>query len=283
VLLAVLALLTAVAAVGFVLRERHLRRLRGEAPKERSWRSEVTRWDDPACWYDVMNPWGPSDDFYLDLVMGASSVLDLGCGTGALLRRAREAGHAGRLCGLDPDPAMLARARVRDDVEWVLADAASAAWDREFELAVMTGHAFQVLTSDYEVRRSLRAIRAALVDGGRFAFETRNPDARAWERWNTSYEVRNRDGDAVRVTYAAHEVEGDVVRLSETLSGRWWSEAQTSEGTLRFLDAGALSRLLDEAGFAIDERFGNWDRSPSTNASEEIITITRRVVVPSSK
>ena len=139
----------------------------------------MTRWDDPACWYDVMNPWGPSDDFYLDLVMGASSVLDVGCGTGTLLRRARAAGHTGRLCGLDPDPAMLKQAQDQPDIEWVLADAASAAWDREFELAVMTSHAFQVLVADDELRRSLRAIRAALVDGGRFAFETRNPTVRA--------------------------------------------------------------------------------------------------------
>ena len=90
----------------------------------------MTTWDDPAAWYDVMNPWGPSDDFYLDLVLRA------GAGARRRLRhrraaaRAREAGHTGRLCGLDPDPAMLAQASTGTDVEWVLGDAASAAWDR---------------------------------------------------------------------------------------------------------------------------------------------------------
>lgn len=236
----------------------------------------VTRWEEPACWYDVMNPWGTSDDFYLDLVMGAFSVLDVGCGTGALLHRARAAGHAGRLCGLDPDPAMLRQAQDRPDIEWVLADAASAAWDREFDLAVMTSHAFQVFVSDDELRCSLRAICAALVDGGRFAFETRNPKARAWEGWNTSYEVQNPGGETVRVTYAVHDVDGDHVRLSETLSGRWWSEGQTSYGALRFLAADALSTFLQDAGFSIEEQFGDWERGPVTDASEEIITIARR-------
>jgi SAM-dependent methyltransferase len=56
-------------------------------------------------------PWGPSDDFYLSFVMDAPSVLDVGCGTGRLLHRAREAGHTGRLCGVDPDVAALERAR----------------------------------------------------------------------------------------------------------------------------------------------------------------------------
>jgi SAM-dependent methyltransferase len=71
-----------------------------------------------AALYDVINPWGPSDDFYLELVMQAGSVLDVGCGTGTLLHRARLAGHGGRLCGLDPDRAMLGRARRHADVEW---------------------------------------------------------------------------------------------------------------------------------------------------------------------
>lgn len=45
----------------------------------------------------------------------------------------------------------------------------------------MTGHAFQVLIEDDEIRASLTAIRSALARNGRFAFETRNPAARAWE------------------------------------------------------------------------------------------------------
>jgi SAM-dependent methyltransferase len=117
---------------------------------------------------------GPGDAFYLALVMDAASVLDVGCGRGALLHRARQAGHAGRLCGLDPDPAMLGVARRRrTDIEWVAGTAASMAFDGEFDLAIMTGHAFQVLVGDDEVRASLTAIRRALVDGGRFVFETR--------------------------------------------------------------------------------------------------------------
>ena len=236
----------------------------------------MTGWERPAAWYDVLNPWGPGDDFYLELVMSAGSVLDVGCGTGTLLHRAREAGHTGRLCGLDPDPDMLDQARRRGDIDWVLADAASAAWDGEFELGVMTGHAFQELVGDDELRRSLLAIRAALVHGGRFAFETRHPRARAWEGWNTSFERRNPDGDAVRVSYEVQEVAGDVVRLTETLTGPWWDRPEVGRGALRFLDPGTLNGFLDGAGFAVDRQFGDWDRGPLTDASAEIITIARR-------
>jgi len=237
----------------------------------------MTDWTGPAAWYDVLNPWGSSDDFYLDLVMSAGSVLDVGCGTGTLLRRAREAGHTGRLCGLDPDPAMLVQAQRRDDIHWVPVDAASATWDREFELAVMTGHAFQMLIGDDDVRDALRAIRTALVDGGRFAFETRHPLARAWEGWHdTLFETRNPDGDAVRVSYRVLEVAGDVVRLTETFSGRWWDEPRVDEGRLRFLDPDRLGGFLREAGFEVEKQYGDWQRAPLTDQSEEIITIARR-------
>ena len=237
----------------------------------------MSTWEDPAAWYEVLNPWGPSDDFYLGLVMSADRVLDVGCGTGRLLHRARDAGHTGRLCGLDPDPKMLDQARVRKDIEWVLADAASAAWDREFDLAVMASHAFQVFVEDSQLRESLAAIRAALVEGGLFAFETRHPRARAWEGWNTSFEVPNPDDEVVRVEYEVHDVKDDVVFVTESLSGQWWGQPQRELGALRFVGPEALEAFLVEAGFAIAEQFGDWNRGSLTDVSEEIITIARRV------
>jgi SAM-dependent methyltransferase len=72
---------------------------------------------------------GPDDDFYLDLVMYARAVLDVGCGTGRLLARAAANGHPGRLVGLDPAAAMLVQARRRvPGVEWVLGDLRTRCW-----------------------------------------------------------------------------------------------------------------------------------------------------------
>jgi SAM-dependent methyltransferase len=208
--------------------------------------------------------------------MVAERVLDVGCGTGTLLHRAREAGHVGRLCGLDPDPAILRGARGRTDIECVLADTAPASWSGEFDLAVMTGHAFQVLITDDDLRTSLSAIRAALVDGGRFAFETRHPQARAWDGWSGSFERTNPDGDVVEVSCEVREVTGDVVWVAETLSVKWWEEPQTEVGALRFLALEALTAFLHDAGFAIDDQFGDWQCGQITDVSEEIITIARR-------
>ncbi len=178
--------------------------------------------DDAAALYDLLNPWGPSDDFHLSHVMEATSVLDIGCGTGLLLHRARDAGHGGRLCGVDPDLAALGRARRRADVEWVEGRAADMSWDREFDLAVMASNVFQVFGSDDELRASLAATRSALVPGGRLVFGTRNPRVRAWEGWSPAnpIEVIDHQGRELRIVYQVESVAGDVVTCTETTATR---------------------------------------------------------------
>jgi ubiquinone/menaquinone biosynthesis C-methylase UbiE len=230
--------------------------------------------------YDVLNTWGRAgdDEFYLGLVMAADSVLDVGCGTGLLLRRAREVGHTGRLCGLDPAKAMLDQARSRADVEWILGDLSSVRRDHEFDLVVVTGHAFQVFVEDDDLRASLAAIRAALTDGGRFAFETRNPLVRAWEGWtpDKAVEVVNAAGAVVRVAREVQTpVDGDVVHFTTTFTSPSWARPQVSQSSLRFLDADSLASFLSDAGLAIDQQFGDWARHPLTDTSPEIITIAR--------
>jgi len=228
-----------------------------------------------AALYDALSAGRGDFAFYLPLVMSAGSVLDVGCGTGELLRLARAAGHTGRLCGLDPADGMLAQARRRSDVEWVLGDLGSAPWRGEFDLVVMTGHAFQVFVTDDELRGALRAVRRALADDGRFAFETRNPAVRAWERWtpDNATEVVATDGARVRVEHGVVEVVGDLVRFTQTCtsSDRVWSEVSSS--TLRFLGATHLAAFLSDAGLRVVEQFGDWNGGPSTPGSPEIITV----------
>ncbi|GAA0690284.1 class I SAM-dependent methyltransferase [Streptomyces malaysiensis subsp. malaysiensis] len=235
-----------------------------------------------AALYDLFCPWDERGDFafYLPLVMSARSVLDVGCGTGALLRRAREDGHTGRLCGLDPGAGMLEVARECPDVEWVLGDLLSApGWSREFQLVVMTGHAFQGLLGDDELRGALAAVATALTDDGRFVFETRNPLVREWEDWNTRYsgEVVDSAGTVVRcVCEVETSVRGDLVSATYTYTGGGWERPLLSHSTLRFLGPDALAELLDEAGLVVAEQFGDWDRGPLTDTSPEIITVARR-------
>ncbi|KPI26292.1 hypothetical protein OK074_0961 [Actinobacteria bacterium OK074] len=232
--------------------------------------------------YDVLNSSRTDYDFYLDVVLAAPRVLDVGCGTGELLISARKAGHQGQLSGLDPAAAMLVQARRRaPDIEWLLGDLRTHRWQRAFDAVVMTGHAFQVLLGDDELRSALTTVRSALADDGRFVFETRNPAARAWERWTPEHvrEVRYGDGESATVR-VWDEVElplrGDRVTFTETFETAAWPRPRTSRSTLRFLTPEALSGFLTEAGLRIETQYGDWDRSPLTETSPEIITVAVR-------
>jgi SAM-dependent methyltransferase len=225
--------------------------------------------------YDAQNPWGPAEEFYLSLVREAGDVLDVGCGTGTLLKRARRDGHRGRLVGLDPGAGMLAVAREEPSVEWVPGTLAPGAYDAEFDLVTMTGHAFQELRTDEEILTTLRGMRDAVRPDGRVVFETRNPGAKAWESWDgSSFEVPYQ-GSTVTFRYEVHEVEGDLVTFAEITDGGRWHD-QVDLGTLRFLPRIELDRFLAEAGLQVGSYYGDWERGPLTEDSPEIVVVARR-------
>jgi SAM-dependent methyltransferase len=235
-----------------------------------------------AALYDVMYPWDPDrwpgDRFFDELVMAADSVLDVGCGTGSMLHRARERGHGGRLVGLDPDRAALDRARRRTDVEWVDGTAADVSWQAEFDLVTMASNAFQCLITDDDVRASLAAIRAAVRDGGRFAFDSRHPQARAWKSWNASNasDVVDMDGRALRVWNEVESIDGDVVTVTETIASPDGTVLRVGRDRLRFLGPPGLNAFLAEAGFAVEAQYGEWGHVPISDQSRAIITIAAR-------
>ncbi|MEV6551497.1 class I SAM-dependent methyltransferase [Streptomyces sp. NPDC051597] len=240
---------------------------------------------DAAALYDLLNPWAPDrhpgDRFYDDLVMAADAVLDVGCGTGAMLHLAREQGHRGRLVGLDPDRAALDRARRRADIEWIEGTAAKARSGAGFDLATMTGHAFQFVVTDEELRASLAAIHGALRRGGRFVFETRHPQARAWEGWNASspddvVDLVDTEGRALRVWHEVDSVIGDVVTFHGTTAARDGTVLRIEHASLRFLDVEVLNGFLAGAGFEIEAQYGDWHGGAIDANSREIISVACR-------
>ncbi len=238
--------------------------------------------DDVAAIYDQMSPWRPepgtSDAFYTQAALSASSVLDVGCGTGQMLHQLRGAGHTGRLAGIDPDAAALRRARRHGDlsIEWVEGTAADIPWSAEFELATMASNAFQCLIEDDEVRASLAAIRGALVVGGRFLFETRHPQARAWEQWAAAAPSRtDYQGRPLVQSWQIESVVDGVVTMTETTSEADGVTLHVGRGKLRFLDLPTLLLWLADAGFLTEAQYGDFSGGPITPTSRSIVISAR--------
>jgi ubiquinone/menaquinone biosynthesis C-methylase UbiE len=143
--------------------------------------------DEPrlAAIYDVGD--GPRDDLdlYEDVAreFGATSVLDVGCGTGDLALRL--AARSLAVVAVDPAAAMLAVARSKphaERVRWVHGDL-TALERLQVDMATMTGNVAQVFLADDDWTGALRSIAGTVRPGGHVVFETRDPAQRAWEDW----------------------------------------------------------------------------------------------------
>jgi SAM-dependent methyltransferase len=192
-------------------------------------------------------------------------------------------GEGRDVIGVDPAVEMLgvARSRPRGDVvRWIEGDASSLTSLPPADLVVMTGHVVQVFLDDATFLATLRAARQILRDGGRLAFEDRDPNARAWESWTPERSHRRIEAAELGVVHLWHELltsptPNGLVRFREYYHFESTSELLTSESELRFRTEEETAALLREAGFPHQEWFGDWDRSPITGSTRELIVVAR--------
>ena len=230
--------------------------------------------------YDIENPRGADTDFYLGLAaeFDVRRVIDLGCGTGLLTRALTAPGR--EVVGVDPAPAMLAVARRHPDagcVRWVEGDA-RALGTPEADLLVMTGNVAQVFLDDAEWRATLAAIHAALRPGGHLAFESRNPEDRAWKRWGRAATYERFDSpngpmeswlEVMRAGDGRVSLEGHNVFLST-------GEVMVVKDELRFRSVEELTDTVTHAGFTVEHVYGDWKKGPLLSTSRVMIFVARR-------
>jgi SAM-dependent methyltransferase len=214
--------------------------------------------------YDIDNPDGPDHDFYRALAdsRGARRVLDLGCGTGILTVTLAAEGR--RVVGADPSASMLAYARARpgaEQVEWIEGDASAVAAE-SFDLILMTGNVAQHIP-DPAWMRTLQQLRAVAASGATLAFESRNPEARAWESW-TQEQPSVRDTPHGPLTeWSEVEERGDgIVLLRAYNSFERTGETVVEEHLLTFRTEERITQDLQAAGFETAAVWGDWARAP---------------------
>jgi SAM-dependent methyltransferase len=211
-----------------------------------------------AAVYDPLDPDRSDLDAYVAMVaeFAATSVLDIGCGTGTLA--CRLAGLGAGVVAVDPAAASLAVARGKPGAERVrwLHGTAERLPPLTVDLAVMTGNVAQVFVTDGAWRRTLAGLRRAVRPGGRFVFESRDPQRRPWLRWTRAATCRRAKVPGIGAVQAWEEltgVDGALVSFRTSVAFERDGQVLTSTSTLRFRGRAELVDSLTAAGFRVEE------------------------------
>lgn len=232
-----------------------------------------------AEFYDLENGWGVDLDFCAGLAAEATSVLDLGCGTGEL---ATALGEGRRVVGVDPATAMLDIARAKpgaERVRFIEADARTVRLGERFDLVVMTGHAFQVFLTEPDQSAVLATIAAHLAPGGRFIFDTRNPQVREWLEWVPQLSERQLDHPRHGRVTAWNDMAYDPDTGIVTYTTHYLIEATRQElsaaSKILFTPKERIAALIASAGLCAERWAGDWQGGSWHELAAEIIPIGR--------
>jgi SAM-dependent methyltransferase len=228
-----------------------------------------------AALYDELDPDRSDLDAYVAIAeeLGATSVLDVGCGTGTFALLLAQGGM--EVIGLDPAAASLAVARAKpgsENVRWIHGDA------RELppvavDLATMTGNVAQAISDEVDWEATLVGVRDALRPGGHLVFETRDPAFEGWREWHDT-------------THAYEQIEGvgtvehwgELTEVSLPLVTFRWTfvfpdgEVLTSDSTLRFREREEVEAALVSHGYVVEDV-----RDAPDRPGRELVFVAQRV------
>jgi len=259
-------------------------------------KADLNRYEDPwtAEIYDYQTD-GTSGDiaFWIELARRAGgNVLELACGTGRVLIPLARAGV--RATGLDVSPNMLAVARrkvstepadVAGRVALVEGDMRQFDIGRTFGLVFIAFRSFQALLTRADQRSCLECAARHLDHGGLLALEAFNPRlSRLTAETPVQEDREDFEGpDGMRVRWSG---ETTYNLAEQTLRSVWRYERTASDGAvthsehvlkLHYFSRFEMEWMLEACGFEIEALYGDFDRSPFTAESPEMIFVARKI------
>ena len=262
-----------------------------EARKKRIARGAIAHYED-AAYYDLTYRRRRHDvRFYEEMAEEyGDPVLELGVGTGRVALPLVRKGF--RVTGVEPVPAMLARAKeklaalpaeARERCTLRAGDARKIRLKKRYPLVTAPFNVIMHLYTRQELERFFATVHAHLAPRGRFVFDVLTPDLRAL--------VRN-PGRLYRGPSLTHPVSGQRYDYFEAFEYDFVREVQlvsmvfqnrSDLGDLKTLPLSQrqffpqeLEALLHYNGFAIEHLWGDFTRGPLEDDSESQVLVVRK-------
>ncbi|MBO0779079.1 MAG: class I SAM-dependent methyltransferase [Ktedonobacteraceae bacterium] len=248
----------------------------------------MNEYDLIAPFYDVEHAHFSEDlDMYINFAgLCGGNVLELACGSGRVLLPLAEEGY--EVTGVDSSAAMLdiARQRLREEgllecCTLVQQDMRDLHLDQKFRMAIIALGSFAHITTRTDQQKVLANIRAHLSPGGLFILDISNADARYMEElsgqllhqgsWQTGQDsvlthfvspASSSDRHLLELThfYDQHRQGGPVERTVIT-------------SHLYLFERGEIELLLEQAGFAMKDIYGDHELGPYHLESQRLICV----------
>lgn len=232
---------------------------------------------DIAQFYDGSNRARPDFEFCQQLATGNMSILDLGCGTGAL---ALTLAPENSVVAVDPAAPMIEIAKSKkgaDAVDWRVADAKNLRLDQKFDLVVLTGHTFQVFLNETDQSSVLGTISAHLKPKGRFIFDTRNPEFGGSKERSRGQVKRSFEHAQLGLVdcwnSSTYDQQTQILSYENGYVVEATGASYSAEAKIKYTSQGDISRLLNEAGLEATSWFGDWTGQSFHSDAPEIIPI----------
>jgi SAM-dependent methyltransferase len=207
-------------------------------------------------------------------------VLDLGCGTGALLRRVRDAGYDAHGIDVSPEMVALAEQRLGSSGSVRVQRLQDVEEEDAYDALVSLSFPFNYCADVSDMRGALARFHRALRPGGLLLLQVAhaaNATGRLMEFWERG---PGGDRDVQFLCRFTSEWENGepAVRAHYVYACRSLHELFSEEHLLHVADANRIGELLRESGFSDVRIYGNCEREPIANSICPFV-IARRTAV----
>ena len=227
--------------------------------------------------------------FYLDYARECGGeVLELACGTGRILLPIARAGI--KITGLDASGEMLNIARKKIDnaignkVTLVKGDMKAFELSKRYSLIFIAFRSFQCLLTKEEQLSCLECVCEHLVDDGTFIIDLFAPRHDLLAQVNRSIDL-GKFYDEENDEYVTRRAEDKYDLARQTLHEDRFYEWTDKNGEchrrqwsfdLSYLFRYEAELLLEKCGFAVEQVYGDFDRSPYNYFSGEQVFVVRK-------